>query len=227
MADEKKSLTELIAHDDEFWVRVGERFAAERDAQMSESRAFLDSPTCQRMLEIFLTDTENRRFDSDSFTYNPEYVKKCMRWEEFDNGAVHQFMSAVGDSRLDTVRDKRVIDDATTFTQMGVDVIVGSGQGTVYSFSNASVVRKRMIEEGLLPSAVTAKELQRQLKNAAEQDCSQNREQLVQLRDAINQFLGGGIDSLFTYSIPSHFATEGTMPTVALHMADMSLRHVN
>jgi hypothetical protein len=225
MADNKKSLTELSAHDDEYWA---ERFAAERDAQMSERRAFLDSPTCQRMLEIFLTDTENRRFDSDSFTYNPEYVKKCMGWEEFDNGAVHQFMSAVGDSRLDTVRDKRVIDDATTtFTHVGVDVILGSGQGTVYMFSNASVVRKRMVEEGLLPPGVTAEELQFKLKTAAEQDCSQNREQLVQLRDAINQFLGGGIDSLFTYSIPSQLATEGTMPTVALSMADMTLRHVN
>ena len=226
MTDSKKTLADIM-HDDEFWKGVGEKAAAQREAELAEHRAFLESPTCKRMVEILLGETSNQQFDSESFAYNPEYVKRCMRWEEFDDETITLFIRAVGDSRLGTALNKRVIDDATTFTQMGVDVTIVSGQGTVFMFSNASVVRKRMIEEGLLPPGIPAEELQLKLQAAAGQDCSQNREQLVQLRDAINQFLGGGTEALFTYSIPSQFATEGTMPTVALNMADMTLRHVH
>lgn len=222
-----KDVVKDLLNDDAFWAGLGEKAAAKRQAEEAEHRAFLGSPTCQSMVEILLSEPRNSRFDSESFAYNPEYVKRCMRWEAFDDETILQFIRAVGDSSLDTVRDRRVIDDVVTFTQMGVDVSIMSGQGTIYGFSNASVVRKRMVEEGLLPPGVSAEELQLKLQAAAGQDCSQNREQLVQLRDAINQFLGGGIDSLFTYSIPSQFATEGTMPTVALSMEDMTLRNVH
>jgi hypothetical protein len=225
MTDGKKTIQDIL-RDEAFWAGLGERAAAQREAELAEHSAFLESPTCKRMVEILLAEEGNRQFDSESFAYNPEYVKRCMRWEEFDDESIVLFIRAVGDSRLGSAVDKRVIDDATTFSHRGVDVTIVSGQGTVYMFSNASVVRKRRIEAGLLPAPVTAEELQLKLKFAAGLDGVPNRADLVELRDALNQFLGGSVESLFTYSIPSQFATEGSMPTVAMNMADMTLRDV-
>jgi hypothetical protein len=225
MTDSKKTIQDIL-RDDAFWTRVGEKAVAQREAELAEHRAFLESPTCQRMVEILLAEESNLQFDSESFVYNPEYVKKCMGWQEFDDETILLFMRAVGDSRLDTVVDKRAIDDAITFTHKGVDVTILSGQGTVFLFSNASTVRKRRIAQGLLPPAMTAAELQLKLKFAAGREGEPEQAALVELRNALNQFLGGGVESLFTYSIPSQFATEGSMPTVAMNMADMTLRDV-
>jgi hypothetical protein len=225
MTDRKKTIQDII-QDDAFWAGLGEQAAAKNEAEQVERRAFLESSTCQRMVEILLSEEGNLQFDSESFVYNPEYVKRCLRWDEFDDETILMFIRAVGDSRLGTVVDKRVIDDATTFTHKGVDVTILSGQGTVFMFSNASIVRKRRIEEGLLPPAVTAEELRLKLKFAAGHDGTPNREQLMELRNTINQFLGGSTEALLTYSVPSQFATEGSMPTVAMNMADMTLRDV-
>jgi hypothetical protein len=225
MTDSKKTPLDILS-DDAFWDRVGDKAVAHREAELAERRAFLQSPTCQRMVEILLGAGANRQFDSESYAYNPDHTRGRMGWDEFDNESVRCFIRAVGDARLETIVDRREVDGATTFTHMGVDVTVASGQGTVYMFSNASVILKRKIESGELPLPVTAEELQRKLKLAAAKENIPTEAELIELRNAINLFLGRGVTSLFTYSIPSQFATEGTMPTVALAMEGMTLRDV-